>query len=501
MSKFETAQSSRYGYPSLPPQALCPIFDKTAVPAKPELLYQTLADLIAATINAGTLRPGERLPSVRQACVSHNVSPATVLQAYALLEAQGLIEARPRSGYYVRARIGSRLAEPDISRPLGSSTALEVSDFIFEILESVRDPDVVPLGSSFPSPYLFPLDKLARHLAASARHLDPRSTVTDLPPGNEELRRQIALRYLAAGADVPPAEIVITSGAMEALNLCIEAVTQPGDLVAIESPCFYGVLQAIERRGLKVVEIPTHPRDGIDLNALADALRHHPIKACLAMLNFQNPLGSCVPDEHRRQLVALLAKYGVPLIEDDVYSELYFGNERPLPSKSLDSRGEVLHISSFAKCLAPGYRVGWVAAGRYAEKVRRLKMSTSIATNIPAQAALADYLKHGGFENHLRHLRAKLASQEAAMVDHIERTFPESTRLARPRGGYFLWLELPGLDALALHRRALDRGISIAPGPIFSAKREFRNAIRLNCGHPWSSRIEEAMETLAGLMR
>jgi len=466
-----------------------------------ELLYQSLADRIAVTIEAGTLRPGERLPSVRQACAAQEVSPATVLQAYALLEARGLIEARPRSGYYVRARIGSRLAEPEMSRPVGASTALDVSDFIFEILESVRDPDVVPLGSSFPSPYLFPLDKLARFLAASARHLDPRSTVTDLPPGNEELRRQIALRYLAAGADVAPAEIVITSGAMEGLNLCIEAVTRPGDLVVIESPCFYGVLQAIERRGLKVIEIPTHPRDGIDLNALADALRHHPIKACLAMLNFQNPLGSLVPDDKRRALIALLAKHKVPLIEDDVYSELYFGPERPLLSKSLDTLGEVLHISSFAKCLAPGYRVGWVAAGRYAERIRRLKISSSIATNIPAQAALADYLKHGGFENHLRHLRATLAAQEAQVVAKVEQVFPAGTRLARPRGGYFLWIELPAqVDALALHRQALAQGISIAPGPIFSAKREFGNAIRLNTGHPWSPRIEAALDTLASLI-
>lgn len=464
-------------------------------------LYQSLADTLAAAVEAGTLRPGERLPSVRQACAVHEVSPATVLQAYALLEARGLVEARPRSGYYVRARIGARLAEPEMSRPVGASTALEVSDFIFEILESVRDPDVVPLGSSFPSPYLFPLDRLSRFLAASARHLDPRSTVTDLPPGNEELRRQIALRYLAAGADVNPAEIVVTSGAMEAINLCIEAVTRPGDLVAIESPCFYGVLQAIERRGLKVIEIPTHPRDGISLEALADALRHHPIKACLAMLNFQNPLGSLVPDARRRELVALLAKYGVPLIEDDVYGELYFGAERPLPSKALDAEGGVLHVSSFAKCLAPGYRVGWVAAGRYAERVRRLKLSSSIATNVPAQAALADYLRHGGYENHLRRLRAALAAQEAAMTARIEAAFPAGTRLARPRGGYFLWLELPeGVDALALHRQALERGISIAPGPIFSPKREFRNAIRLNCGHPWSPRIEAGIETLAALL-
>lgn len=464
------------------------------------LRYQSLAERVAETITSGMLRPGERLLSVRQACGAYHLSPITVLQAYYLLEARGLIEARPRSGYYVRARIGSSLPEPEMSRPLGASTQLDVSDFIFEILESVRDPDVAPLGSSFPSPYLFPLDRLARTLASTTRRMDPRSTVTDLPPGNEDLRRQIALRYLADGADVSPGEIVIASGAMEGINLCLQAVCRPGDLVAIESPSFYGGLQAIERIGLKVVEIPTHPRDGIDLLALEDALRRHPIKALLCMLNFQNPLGSLVPDDARRKLVDLLRKHQVPLIEDDVYAELHFGQHRPLPSKSLDTDGLIMHVSSFAKCLAPGYRVGWVAAGRYAEKVRRLKISSSISTNIPAQAALADYLKHGGYENHLRHLRATLAAQEATMVAEIERVFPAGTRLARPRGGYFLWLELPaGADALAIHRQALAQGISIAPGPIFSAKREYRNCIRLNTGHPWSPQIANALGTLAWL--
>ncbi|MBW7902688.1 MAG: PLP-dependent aminotransferase family protein [Rhodocyclaceae bacterium] len=468
--------------------------------APPPILYQRLAERVADTITAGTLRPGERLLSVRQACDAYQLSPITVLQAYYLLEARGLIEARPRSGYYVRARIGSRLPEPEMSRPPVSSTELDVSDFIFDILESVRDPDVAPLGSSFPSPYLFPLDRLARSLAAAARRLDPRSTVTDLPPGNEELRRQIALRYLADGADVPPAEIVVTSGAMEGINLCLQAACKPGDIVAIESPCFYGGLQAIERLGLKVVEIPTHPRDGISLPALEAAIAQHPVKACLCMLNFQNPLGSTVPDEARRALIALLARHGIPLIEDDVYAELYFDAKRPLPSKSLDAEGLVMHVSSFAKCLAPGYRVGWVAAGRFAEKIRRLKLSSSIATNVPAQAALADFMKRGGYERHLRHLRATLAAQEAAVVAEIERAFPTGTRLARPRGGYFVWLELPpGADALAIHRQALAQGVSVAPGPIFSAQREFRNCLRINTGHPWSPQIAGALGTLAWL--
>lgn len=464
--------------------------------------YQKLADQTEKLILEGILRAGERLPSVRQACRTHDISPVTVTQAYYLLESRGLIEARPKSGYFVRARLGRNLPEPEMSHPVGGSTQLQVSDFIFQILDSVRDPAVVPLGSSFPSPYLFPLDKLGRFLAGAARRFDPLATVTDLPPGNDELRRQLALRYLARGASVSPQEIVITSGAMEGLNLCLQAVTQPGDLIAIESPTFYAGLQASERLGLKVIEIPSHPREGVSLTALEDALRHHPIKACLFMLNFANPTGSRVSDENKKALLALLRRHDVPLIEDDVYAELYFGQQAPLCSKAEDSTGLVMHVASFSKSLAPGYRIGWVAAGRYARRIQQQKLSLSLATSIPIQIAIADYLKQGGFENHLRHLRHTLATQEATMIQAIERHFPLGTKLARPQGGYFLWLELPPkVDTLLLHQQALSHGISIAPGPIFSAKREFRHHLRLNFGHPDSERLEVAMAILGQLIR
>lgn len=465
-------------------------------------LYQDIAEQTEKLIVDGILRAGDRLPSVRQACRTHQISPITVTQAYYLLESRGLIEARPKSGYFVRGRLGaSRLPEPGMSQPEGGSTDLQVSDFIFRILDSVRDPAVVPLGSSFPSPYLFPLAKLGRFLASAARNLDPLATVTDLPPGNEELRRQLALRYLAQGAAVSPQEIVITSGAMEGLNLCLQAVTQPGDLIAVESPTFYAGLQASERLGLKVIEIPSHPREGVSLLALEDALRHHPIKACLLMLNFANPTGSLVTDERKKALLELLYRHQVPLIEDDVYAELYFGKQAPLCTKAEDPDGLVMHVSSFSKCLAPGYRLGWVAAGRYARQIQRLKLSTSLATTVPVQIALAEYLKHGAYENHLRQLRRKLAEQEAMLVAAIEQYFPAGTRLARPQGGYFLWLELPvQVDTLLLHQQALARGISTAPGPIFSAKRGFGHHLRLNFGHPDSAAQQQAMATLGRLV-
>ena len=448
-------------------------------------LYDTLAAEIEKSIRDGVLRTGDKLPSVRDACSSRGVSPSTVFQAYYLLEARGLIRARPRSGYYVSARAEPLPPEPGASCPDGESTELAISERIFDILGSVRNRDVAPLGSAFPSPLLFPLPRLAQAMAAHLKRQDPLDTVEDLSPGNPALRRQIALRYLIAGINIPASDIVVTNGALEALNLCLQAVTRPGDTVIVEAPTFYGALQALERQGLKALEVPTHPRTGMDLDALESAIARHRPAACWLMTQFQNPLGSLMPDERKRQLVELLTRHDIPLIEDDVYGELYFGATRPVPAKAYDTQGLVLHCSSFSKCLAPGYRIGWASAGRYTQRVQRLKLSSTLSASGPAQGAIAEFLEQGGYDRHLRRLRDTLQTLQARMATAVAHAFPAGTRMTRPQGGFFLWLELPqGIDALALHRQALARGISVAPGPIFSASGQFASALRLNCGHP-----------------
>lgn len=463
--------------------------------------YEALAEEIAQSIRTGVLKLGDCLPSVRQTSKSRGVSPSTVFEAYYLLEAKGLVRARERSGYYVTA--GAKLLPPEpeqASSPSGESCPVDVSNLVFDILESARSRDVVPFGSAFASPLWFPLARLARSMAASLQQMDAWSTVDDLTPGNPLLRRQIALRYLADGLHVHPDDIVITNGALEALNLCLMAVTRPGDAVIIESPTFYAALQALERLGLRAIEVPTHPREGIDLAALERALERHQPRACWLMTTFQNPLGSTMPDEKKRALVELLARHEVPLIEDDVYGELYFGASRPLPAKAFDRKGLVMHCSSFSKCLAPGYRIGWTVPGRHVRAVSRLKLTTTLSASAPAQAARADYLAKGGYDKHLRQLRHALAVQQAAMTQAVVRHFPKGTRATRPSGGYFMWIELPGqVNTLELHRKALALGISIAPGPMFSANRHFTHCLRLNYGHAWDSAAESAISTLGRL--
>ena len=484
-----------------PPSLVCAITLPSNKTSRMKL-YETLAAELAQSIQDGVLRLGDRLPSVRQASSSREVSPSTVFQAYYLLEARGLIRARERSGYYVAVGAQTLPPEPQhSSQPNEDSATVDISELVFEVLESAKMRDVVPLGSAFPSPLLFPMARLAKVMASSVQQLDPWSSVDDLTPGNPQLRRQIALRYLADGLHVQPDEIVITNGALEALNLCLMAVTRPGDAVLVESPTFYAALQSLEGNGLRAIEVPTHPREGIDLTALARVLERHQPKACWLMTNFQNPLGSLMSDEKKRDLVELLARHDIPLIEDDVYGELYFGDKRPTPAKAFDTKGLVMHCSSFSKCLAPGYRVGWAVPGRYTRAVARHKLTTTLAASAPAQAALAAYLEKGGYDRHLRQLRHTLAVQQTQFMAAIARYFPAGTQATRPKGGYFLWVELPNnVDALSLHRQALALGISIAPGPIFSAHHGFTNCIRLNYGHTWDARTEAALATLGQLV-
>ncbi|MFM0494127.1 aminotransferase-like domain-containing protein [Paraburkholderia caledonica] len=461
--------------------------------------FEIIANNLAEQIRAGHIPVGARLPSLRHIISQYGVSQTTVFRAYYLLEQWGLVRAEERAGYFVTPGAAVDAVAP-AERPEEAPKEVDISNLVFSVLESTRHPDIVPLGSAFPSPRLYPSARLLKSLVAGTRSLSPWSTVEDLP-GSDPLRKQIGLRYIGTGFAVAPEEIIVTNGALEALNLCLMAVTRPGDVVAVESPCFYAALQAIERLDLRAVEIPVDPVLGLDIDALRSALAQHPIRACWFMPNFQNPTGTSLSVEKKRALVEMLREKQVPLIEDDVYQELHFSRDRPLPAKAFDTEGLVMHCSSFSKTLAPGYRVGWATAGRFADKVRRLKLMTTLCASIPAQAGIADYLENGGYDRHLRSLRSSLQTQLVEMEAALHRWLPDAAEWTRPHGGYMLWLQLPqSVKAMELHALASERGISIAPGPMFSATHAFQNCVRLNFGHPWDARFENAIRALAQIL-
>lgn len=471
----------------------------TGEPA-PDNLYRRVAQRIAEQVNKGIFRPGERVPSVRQLSEQLDVSIATVIEAYRRLEDDGLLEARPQSGYYVRLRRWQPPAEPDVSRPVSSPTTVSITEVAMKILEGTRRPDVVQLGVATPHPALLPVRRLNRIAASIVRSDEGAVYRYDFPPGLPVLRQQIARRMLEAGCDVSPEEIVVTSGCQDAVTLCLRAVAEPGDVIAVESPTYYGTLQAIEALGMKALEIPTHPREGISLEALELALERHKVRACVLVLNFSNPLGASMSDDNKRRLVRLLAEHDVPLIEDDVYGDLSFTSPRPKTAKSFDRKGTVLYCSSFSKTISPGFRVGWVVSGRHATRIRHLKYVSTMAASTLPEMMLAEFLAHGGYDRHLRNMRPVYAQNAERMIQAIARFFPEGTRVTKPGGGVVLWAELPEkIDSLVLRERALDKGVSIAPGTLFSAKQKYRNFIRLMFALPWNEQVEQALVTVGRL--
>ncbi len=467
-----------------------------------EPLYARLAANVGELIEGGVLRTGDRIPSVRRASRQHRVSMATAVQAYLELENRGLIEARPKSGFFVRHRPQQLLDEPKTSKPLPGASSHESPSLISRLFDATMKRDVVQLGPGVPSTKLLPVQKLNRILAATGRRLGPAALELDMPPGCLPLRRALARRALDWGVKISPDEVITTSGCMEALVLSLRAVTKPGDSIAVESPTYFGIVQLIAQLGLKALEIPTHPRSGLDLDALERALRTRRVSACLVVPNFNNPLGSLMPDAAKERLVAMLARREIPLIEDDLYGDLHFGPERPHTAKAHDRKGLVMLCGSFSKSVAPGYRVGWLLPGRFFEKVKDLKCTSTVATATLPQFALADYMTSGGYEHHLRGLRVALKGQMEKMSHAVAESFPPGTKMTRPAGGIVLWVELPGrIDAIRLHEKALAEKISLAPGPMFSPRETYRNCIRLSFGEPWSPQLERALGVLAYLVK
>lgn len=444
-------------------------------------LYEELAGKIAYLISEGTYRPGERVPSIRAMSRQMQMSINTVKESYVLLENRRLIAARPQSGYYVCGRLPAELPPPTLAAKEICPMAVNNSEVTAMVMRDISNPDLTYFGCAMPNPEQLPIDKLNRMLSSEARRFRTQSVSYAMPPGNPRLRKEVAQRLVLSGCALRPEEIVITEGCSEAVFLALRTVCRPGDTIVVESPVYYNFLQLIQELGLKTLEIPSSPIDGMSLEVLRYVLEHNDVRACVVVSNFNNPLGFVMPDERKRALVELLASRDIPLIEDDIYGDLAFDGSRPTVAKQWDRKGLVLLCSSFSKTIAPGYRIGWIAAGRFQDRIERLKMMTTIASPSPTQMAVAEFLANGGYDHHLRTIRKIYASKVAQMAAAVGCHFLEGTRVSRPKGGFSLWVEMPeGVDAMRLYHQALAAGISIAPGSLFSAAGKFTNCIRLN---------------------
>jgi DNA-binding transcriptional MocR family regulator len=460
-------------------------------------LYRQVIDLITENMESGTLRPGDRLPSLRKMSKSAGVSIPTVRQAYIELERRRRVESRPQSGFYVRHRSANDIVRPTRTTAV-KPACLRCRPLMERVYDGINNPNLVPLGIANPSMAKPAAKTLHRTMKRVMARAEDRSIGYASTLGEPLLRRQIAYRYLdTVGAHVEPDQICITNGGQEALLLALSAVASRGDVIAVETPTYHGLLELIDSLGMLAVEVETCPQEGVNLADLERTFEKHPVKACMFSTTLGNPLGVTMPADDREKLIRLLEKYDVALVEDDVYGDLRFDGQRSVPAQFLGSKARILTCGSFSKTAASGYRIGWVVAGAHIDQVARLKRAFSCSSGLLQQLTLAEFLASGDYDRHVKALTPVLQRNSERMRAMVAEHFPAETRTSRPVGGSVLWLELPrNIDAEQLFDEAIAAGISIAPGHIFSPRACYTHFIRLSFGHPWTEKTEHAIKWL-----
>ncbi|PVD52266.1 PLP-dependent aminotransferase family protein [Terrimonas sp.] len=463
-------------------------------------IYDKISKNIAEKIKAGVLKSGERLPSVRTLSKQHGISVNTAKKVYLELEAQSLVEAKPQSGYFVNSLkfLNIPLSKP--SHPKPTFGYKEPNELINDVYSNMGRNDLTLFSIGIPSGNLLPLARLKKEIVLATRELREGGTEYEPLQGNAKLRRMIASRSLSWEGNLHEHDIITTNGCMNALALCLMALTKSGDVIALESPCYPGILQLAVSLGLKILEIPTHPVTGINIDKLTTLLPK--INVCLLVPNFNTPLGYCMPDENKKKVVELLDKSNIPLIEDDTYGDLFFNDERPKCCKSFDQNGTVLWCGSVSKTLAPGYRVGWVAPGKYLERITKLKLVHSISSTTIIHEAIGNFLMTGRYDNHLRNLRKTLLRNYKFYAHCISEHFPEGTKISQPQGGLALWVEFPKeINTTQLYDYALTHKIGIAPGRMFTLQDQFQHCMRLCIGLPRANELYNKLKQVGALAK
>ncbi len=468
---------------------------------KKEVIYLKIANLLEKQIFNNVLRVGDKLPSIRVICEKLGVSMSTAQAAYWELERRKLIFSKPKSGYYVNNWNRNRHKLPDTSKPNLETINEQKSDLLINIYDTIADKNIVQFSLGIPSPDYLPIAKLNKSVVRATRELQNSGIEYESIEGNNLLRRHIAQWAINYNLNINENDVITTAGCINAVAYCLMAVTNSGDIVAVESPAYYGILQLCQSLGLKVLELPTNPTTGIEVEALEMVLNNYKIKACILISNMNNPLGYSMPGEKKKAVVELITKHNVPLIEDDIYGELYFESSRPDTCKSYDTEGMVMLCNSFSKTLAPGYRVGWIIPGKFREQIVKLKSINTISVTSLTHQAIADFLDSERYENHLRKLRNILHTNSLVFRETISENFPADIKISQPKGGFFLWLELhKDIDTLKIYHEAIKHNISITPGKMFTLQNQFYNCMRLSFGLNWNERTEKSLILLGKII-
>lgn len=462
-----------------------------------EYRYQRLEARLLQGIREQRWRLGERLPSIRTLCEQHGVSKATVQHALQRLEAQGLIEARPKAGYFVTLPLKPVGATRNPAR-LDPPRSVTVSELFLDVMRRSAAFDLLPdPGSGETPPGIVALNRaLGRALR---RQKGDDHQYYDAPAGDPVLREQLSLHAARRGWTVLPDQLCITSGCQHALFLALMACCRRGDIVAVESPGFYGVLQILEQLGLQVIEVPCSSEQGMDIEALEAALKRWEIRACVVSPAFATPGGALMPQAARERLLALADTYDLAIIEDDIYGDTAFG-QAPDPLKAQDRSDRVILCNSFSKSLSRDLRLGWVSGARWHHRIQHLKLVTQLASSRYQQQGVAEFLRDGSYGAHLRRQRNELRARRDCLIASL-RSWPGDIRVSTPQGGLAVWLELPEhVDSLRAYTTALQQGVVITPGPLFSVSGRFRNCLRISFAHPWDEHRSAALARLPALL-
>ncbi|MCP8899090.1 PLP-dependent aminotransferase family protein [Gilvimarinus xylanilyticus] len=464
------------------------------------MLYRELANRLQTLIDDEVYPPGVALPGVRKLSQQHKVSVSTAVNACQELERRGLLQAKPRSGYFV-CQAATKHKPPRIRTVSKTPKPVSGQERVLQLVQAANNPEMVNLGTAIPAADFLPVNVIEKAFRQVWREQRRRCVGYEFPPGAPELRTHIARHLASLQCRVNPEQVLITNSCQESIAIALKQVTQPGDIVVLESPTYYGLLQVVEQLGLKALEIPTDPTEGLSLGALELALESWPVAACVFVPSFSNPLGTCLSDERKQQLLRLLEKHNVPLVEDDIYGELPLSGPRPRPVKSWDTQGLVYYCSSSSKTLAAGLRVGWLVPGKNIQRAEYLQFINTVSVNTPAQLALAEVLDKSRYQRLIRGMCSDYSLAVARMIDRVSQLFPPDTRISRPAGGFVLWVELPGkINTTERLQAAMEAGVSFAPGSLFSATGKFANCLRINCAVKWDARVERGLLTLAKLL-
>lgn len=471
---------------------------------KQNTLYRKVADDIELMIVRGVYREGTRIPSIRQMSDNFNVSINTVKEAYAQLETRQFIEGRPNSGFFVKntiVRDFPRFTSQDYYEPV--TRDIPENSLYQKILKEVLNPDHAPLGAAVASPSILPLQDISTLLASLSE--EQKKLCLSYAPieGLQELRSAIARKLMDCGLTLPVDDIIITAGCVEGIFLALSVLTEPGDTIAVQSPIYFNLFPMFRNLGLKIIEIPSDPAKGISLEVLQYAIGQNDIKACIVISNYSNPNGSTIPDTDKKRLTEILRAVEIPLLEDDIYGDLNFTGQRQKTCRTFDDSGNTLLFSSFSKTVSPGLRIGFIVPGKFRDPILQLKMGMNVSTSSITQFLLANYLNSGGYYRQLRKLCRESADRMENLRRHVAELFPKGTRMTNPKGGFSLWIELPGnVSGLDLFNRSISEGISIVPGEIFSQDDYYENYIRLDSGcytadlKPAIRRLGEIIEEL-----